>query len=397
MKVEGEGEQPRICIVGAGTRFLSGISVYTYRLAGALAVTNRVSAILMRQLLPTRFYPGRQRVGRDLSRLQMEPSVRMVDGVDWYWIPSMLPALVLLVRERPQIVVFQWWTGTVLHTYLALALIARLLGARVIVEFHEILDTGELRLRPAASYVQHVAPWLMQLAHGFTVHAEADCQVVEQHYALHGRPLAVLPVGPFDHYREARQTQRREAPDSTCNLLFFGVIRPYKGLEDLIEVFDTIPQDRIGEYWLTVAGETWEGWTAPTTLIEQSRYRDRITLVNRYVPDDEVDALFSGADAVVLPYRRSHLSGPLHIAMAYGLPVIVTDVGGLAESVEGYEGALLIPAHDRAALVAAIDRVRGLRGRRFDRPHSWEHTAAHYEAIFRTLLDESPVAQRIGA
>ena len=55
--------QLRICVVGAGTRFLGGISYYTLYLVNALARTHDVSAILMRQLLPTRFYPGRERVG----------------------------------------------------------------------------------------------------------------------------------------------------------------------------------------------------------------------------------------------------------------------------------------------------------------------------------------------
>src|SRR5579859_5544733 len=75
-----EGEQLRICVVGAGTRFLSGISVYTYRLADSLAASNRVSVILMRQLLPSRLYPGRKRVGSDLTRLKIDDTIGLVDG-----------------------------------------------------------------------------------------------------------------------------------------------------------------------------------------------------------------------------------------------------------------------------------------------------------------------------
>ena len=63
-------------------------------------------------------------------------------------------------------------------------------------------------------------------------------------------------------------------------------------------------------------------------MIERSRYRARITFVNRYVHDGELDGYLKGADAVVLPYRRSSISGPLHLAMGYGLPIVITDVGG---------------------------------------------------------------------
>jgi glycosyltransferase involved in cell wall biosynthesis len=69
-----------------------------------------------------------------------------------------------------------------------------------------------------------------------------------------------------------------------------------------------------------VVGETWEGWTLPGEQIARSPRRDRITFVNRYVSDEELDGYLRGADAVVLPYLRSSLSGPLHVAMGYGLP-----------------------------------------------------------------------------
>ena len=138
--------QLRICVVGAGTRFLGGISYYTLHLVNALARSHVVSLILMRQLLPTCFYPGRKRVGARLTWLEYDPLVRVFDGVDWYWLPSMLRALLFLLRERPDAVVFQWWSGTVLHSYLLLALVSRLLRVQTVIEFHEVLDPGEAKL-----------------------------------------------------------------------------------------------------------------------------------------------------------------------------------------------------------------------------------------------------------
>jgi glycosyltransferase involved in cell wall biosynthesis len=113
----------------------------------------------------------------------------------------------------------------------------------------------------------------------------------------------------------------------------FGLIRPYKELENLIMAFDTLPENEITRYWLTIVGETWEGWTVPADLIKRSRHRDRITFVNRFVSDAEAVEFFAGADAVVLPYHRSSASGPLHIAMRCGLPVVVTHVGCMSEAV----------------------------------------------------------------
>src|SRR5438105_3262815 len=104
-----ESRQLRVCVVGAGKLFLSGISYYTLRLVNALAQSNKVSVILMRRLLPIRFYPGRKRVGNNLTQLEFSPRVRIFDGVDWYWLPSILRSLIFLIRERPNMIVFQWW------------------------------------------------------------------------------------------------------------------------------------------------------------------------------------------------------------------------------------------------------------------------------------------------
>ena len=255
-----------------------------------------------------------------------------------------------------------------------------------------MLDPGEAQLPLAQAYVRLVAPLLVRLSHGFVVHSEYDKKMLQSRYNLGQRPSALICHGPYTHYQRTsgEQEQRTRAiPTSCCNLLFFGLIRPYKGLEDLIRAFDALPEDEITKYWLTIVGETWEGCTLPAKLIEQSRYRDRITFVNRYVSDEEAAEFFAGADAVVFPYHRSSTSGPLHIAMSCGLPVVITQVGGLIEAVAGYDGAILIPPSDRCALQNALLQVAELCGKRYTDPHSWEHTVTDYQMLFDALQKSS--------
>jgi glycosyltransferase involved in cell wall biosynthesis len=376
----------RICVVGSGTRFMSGISVYTNRLANALVYRHRVSVILMRQLLPTRLYPGRVRVGASLDRLEYDRRIKAFDGVDWFWIPSMVRAVALLLGVRPHVVIFQWWTGTVFHSYLLLAVVARLLGSRVIVEFHEGLDTAEDRVPLAASYVRVMAPAILRLSDGFAFHAKSEVSAVGSRYRLPRRPRRVLPHGPHDHYQAGREVApRRDAPPGVCNILFFGVIRPFKGLEDLVRAFELLCDRDSSAYWLTVVGETWEGWTLPAELIARSRWRERVTFVNRYVHDDEVAPLFAGADVVALPYRRSAISGPVHVAMGFGKPLVVTPVGGLAESVEGYAGAVFTEPGDVDDLVRAIETAAHRTDGPYPHPQTWEATLAAYDELFAAV------------
>ena len=385
-RTEGNSNEPgtvrRVLIVGAGPRFLSGISYYTNRLINALGGEHRVSAILIRQMMPTRWYPGRDRVGNQLTRFSYPAGSRVLNGIDWFWGRSILRAWRLIWSERPEIVVFQWWTGTVLHSYLLLSVLARAVGARVLIEFHEVLDTAELQMGPARLYVRLLSPLLIGRADGFIVHNEFDRAALANHYELDGRPAAMIPHGPYDQY--SAPAPERES-DEVCRLLYFGVIRPFKGVEDIVAALDLMSEAEVQRFHLTVIGETWEGWTLPGERIAASRNADRIEFVNRYIDDSEVAAAFASADVAVLPYHRSSASGPLHLAMASGLPVVVSAVGGLVEASEGYAGAIRVPPRDPAAIREALLAAYAMRGRRFADVHSWERTIAGYETLFAEL------------
>jgi glycosyltransferase involved in cell wall biosynthesis len=384
------GRQPRVLVVGAGTRFLSAMSYYTIRLANAFADHFAVAALPMRQLMPTFLYPGRSRVGTVQTRLDYEPAVEVLDGVDWFWGRALLRDLRRVRAWKPDVVVFEWWTGTVLHTYIAVAVLARLLGASIVVEFHEVLDSGEDRIPMARAWVWALGRPFFRLASAFVIHSEADRALIEKRYRIRGRPCVLIPLGPYDHHVSAACNGRaapphRDAPADALNLLYFGIIRPYKGLEDLVEAFDRLDDNEVDDYWLTVVGETWECWDLPVERIRESRHRARITLVNRFVDDDEVAAHFAGADAVVLPYHRSSASGPAHAAMSHGLPLVLTAVGGLPAAVADYDGAVLVPARDPAALRDALRELPRRRGRRYRDPHSWDRTVARFVDLMEVI------------
>lgn len=372
----------RILVVGAGPRFTSGVSYYTYFLSKHLAETHDVSVIVMRRLIPQFLYPGRARVGTDISRLRTEEFAPTFDGIDWTLIPSVPRARRFLTRQRPTVVILQWWSVANLISYTSLAALARRTDARVVVEMHEGIETAEARLPVVRSVSRMGLTRLVRRSDWCVVHSEFDCEAFATQFGFSRDRVSVVTHGPYEMANSAPRRRRSEGDPIT--ILFFGTIRPYKGLEVLVDAFDALP--RAERSWkLLVVGETWEGWTIPLEKISTSRHRDDVELVNRYVSDDEVPGLFARADLVALPYLRSSASGPLHLAMARGLPVVVTDVGGLGEAVAGYEGAVTVPAGDSDALAAGIVQAAQLVGRTFDDPHSWDHTVAAYDEIFAKI------------
>ncbi len=151
----------RLIIVGSGWLFASGISHYTYRLSTALADEYHVGALLMRRLVPRRLYPGRDHVGAAVPNAAYPAHIQVYDGVDWYWRHSLTAALDYTDRQRPTVMVLQWWTGAVLHTYLRLARHAAERGSRIILEWHEGQDVGEATLPGARRYVRTLMPRLL--------------------------------------------------------------------------------------------------------------------------------------------------------------------------------------------------------------------------------------------
>lgn len=392
----------KVCVVGSGTRFVSGISYYTYFLGSALSRRHEVVSILMRQLIPARWYPGRERVGHDVMSYDLAAEVPTFDGVNWWAWPSVPRALSFLRSHRPDVLLLQWWSASVLPWYLLLARQAARRGSAVVIELHEDLDTGEARIQLLRALARRGLRALCGRASVLVVHSAWDRDRMSASLGIGPERFRVIPHAPYPIAAAAPAAGSTgpagespapppspgERPELT--ILFFGTIRPYKGLEHLIRAFEQIRRDLALPWKLVVVGETWEGWTLPLTLIEDSPYRDDIELVNRYVTDQEAAGFFARADVVALPYLRSSASGPLAIAQACGLPVVLTAVGGLVEAVADYTGAVLVRPGDPADLVRGLLAAADLRDRRHARAFTWQDVAEAYAGIFAAVVPAAP-------
>jgi len=394
----------KVCVVGSGTRFASGISYYTYFLACALKQRYNVISILMRHLIPRRWYPGRQRVGHSVMAYDLAAEVPTFDGVDWWGWPSVPRAVSFLRAQRPDVLILQWWSASVLPWYLLLTRQAVRRAGVVIVELHEDLDTGEARLPVVGWFARRGLKTLCRRASMLVVHSTWDRDRMSASLGISPAQFRVIPHGPYpisgtvpgEAAGPPRAQSLRERSELT--VLFFGTIRPYKGLEHLIRAFEQLRRELSLPWKLVVVGETWEGWTLPLELIESSPYRDDIELVNRYVTDQEAAGYFQRADVVALPYLRSSASGPLAIAQACGLPVVVTAVGGLVEAAADYTGAVLVRPDSPDDLARGLLAAADLRGRTHAAPVTWQAVAQSYADIFAAVVppaEPAPVTTRL--
>ena len=169
-------------------------------------------------------------------------------------------------------------------------------------------------------------------------------------------PHAVLPPPIYTHFgaklpREEAE-RRLNIPAGRRTLLFFGLIREYKGLDILLQAFDLLDE----RYQLVIAGEPYGSFDKYQKLIDGGRAPQDVHVFPNYIRDDEVKDYFSAADLAVLPYRSATQSGISSVACHFIVPMVVTDVGGLRETVGARNTGIVCENGTPACIADAITR-----------------------------------------
>jgi glycosyltransferase involved in cell wall biosynthesis len=249
---------------------------------------------------------------------------------------------------------------------------------------HEIQDVGEAALPLVSRYTRLMINLIRPYIDGIVVHSQSDMSAIADVYPTLGAlPMEVVYPGPLEHEGGVRSIPARvRQADEPVRLLYFGVIRAYKGIDELATAFGALLQD--SNVHLTVAGEPWSDSDAALNSIRKGGV-ERARIIDRYLADHEIPRLLEEADVVVVPYRRASASGPVNLTMAAGLPLVTTDVPALREACRDYGGVEFAVPGDARSLEAAIRRSFVGLGRRYENPQSWDANAARYRGFFDRL------------
>jgi glycosyltransferase involved in cell wall biosynthesis len=220
---------------------------------------------------------------------------------------------------------------------------------------HRVRKAGIRVLQVVHNVSDHEASSLKRLATGYQL-SKADAFIThnrELARELDQRPdripIAVHPHPIFENYPPVPEPTERKAE---LDLLFFGIIRRYKGLDIALDALSRVRR----KAHLTIVGECWEDEAAIRERIRNLGLSERIEFVPRYVSDLEAARYFAAADVVLLPYRDVSGSGVIPVAYHFGKPVIVTRLPGLTEVVRNGRTGWVVAPEDPAATAALIDR-----------------------------------------
>lgn len=295
---------------------------------------------------------------------------------------------------------FQLFDRTILMTYY------KLLGKKIIFTAHNINtaqrdgnDSALNRLSLRAQY---------RLVDHIFVHTEKMKSELSE-FGIKEKKVSIIPFGinnsvPNTALTPAQAKQRVGVTSSEKTILFFGGIRPYKGLEYLVAAFHQVAAKDQG-YRLIIAGEpkreAVEYWQEIQRTIRGARTGERVIQEIRFIADEETEVYFKAADVLVLPYTLVSQSGVLFLSYSFGLPVIATNVGSLSEDiVEGETGftcrscdaadlARVIETYFESDLFNTLDRRRAEIREFARRRNSWDVVLNKTCNVYNQLLAQN--------
>lgn len=327
----------RFALVGPAHPFRGGIAQYNSALFKALSTDHEALLISFCRQYPDFLFPGRTQTDSSHEPFVV-PAEEILDSIR----PSSWSAVAQRILEyKPDAIVFQWWQP---FFGLAYSNICKSVKARsnipAVFLCHNILSHGEVQLPGRLTVERLFARRSFSHADGFLVHAEGLVPLLNE--LRPGSPVRKIFLPLFEFYQmwDDGYSSQNEVPQ----LLFFGKIRPYKGLETFLEAL-TLMRGRM-RFQATIAGEFYVDPRPFKRLVNERGLADQVTWIDRYISNEEVPHLFRSSDVVVLPYVEATQSGVVSAAYQFDVPVIASDVGGLSEIViEGATGALVPPGN----------------------------------------------------
>ncbi|MFC2061046.1 glycosyltransferase family 4 protein [Elusimicrobiota bacterium] len=236
------------------------------------------------------------------------------------------------------------------HPYFVMLLagIAKRAGKKIIITAHNVVSHEE------KNWETTIFRKIYKLADRIIVHAQANKAELGNMFDIETAKIAVIPHGNYAFFGEGNM---EPAPvGDTFNILFFGYIRKYKGLTGLIRAVKLV-KERIPQVKLYIVGRPVGDFGEYRKEIENCGLTENVELNLEYVPFEDVKNYFDLANVVVMPYIKIYQSGILQLAYGLGRPVIVTDVGGMAEVVEDGRTGFIVPPGDDNALAGKLSVI----------------------------------------
>jgi len=336
----------KIVLIGPVYPYRGGISHYTGLMYRELSRNHEVEMISYKMQYPKILFRKDQRDYKNDS-FKIDKTNFMINTANPI---NIINTANYIKRRSPDMVILQWW-----HPYFAPCyfLLAKCMGKQNLtfvchnVFPHERFLLDKMLTRLALKNGKH-----------FIVHAQKEAEELKQ--IMPNPDYQVTPHPSynafcFEHMTRAQAREKLGLLPGEKVLLFFGFVRPYKGLKHLINAMPKI-REALTDAKLLIVGEFGSAQDKAAYAEQIGDLKASIIIKDGYTPDREVEKYFAACDVVVLPYESATQSGIVQIAYGFGRPVVVTNVGGLPDVVADNRTGYVVAPRDENALADAVIR-----------------------------------------
>jgi len=366
----------RFAILSPFYPYRGGIAQFSMSLYQALTEEHAVKVFSFSRLYPGFLFPGKTQFVEKGEQVTHAPSKRILDSINPF---SYRKTAKAIEKYQPDVLVIAYWMSFFAPAYGYIA--HRLRGkTRIIALVHNAIP------HEPKFYDKLLSKLLFNQIDGFMVLSESvkkDLLSLYPHakYCLQAHPL-YTHFGEKQDQKKARETLNLDPNKKT--LLFFGLIRDYKGLDLLLQAMSFLDNS----YQLIVAGESYGDFGKYQQIIDASPAKDRIQVLNKYIDDEEVPTLFSAADALVLPYKSATQSGVIPVAYHFEIPIVATDVGNLKDTIET-AGTGIVTLPQAVSIAEGIQKLFSEGTKKFITNIQTEKQKLSWEVFAQALADFS--------
>ncbi|MFM8177953.1 MAG: glycosyltransferase, partial [Candidatus Kapaibacterium sp.] len=343
----------RIAIIGPAYPYRGGPPLVVAHLYEALAREHAVEVFSFTRLYPSLLFPGTRQEDVSAFPAKVHPVRRMIDSINPVtWVRTARA----IMEWKPDLVLVDWYQPFFGPCYAVIGRMLKRRGIRIVFLTENI--------------VSHESRWVdtvltrraLDVSDGFIAFSASVEQTLKRWYPQLRAERATLPLFFTEETSPVAWTQDEARAHLGITharvLLFFGYIRKYKGLRNLIAAFPATHKE-FPDTFLLIVGECYENADEYRALIEQSGVAHAIRWVAEYVPNEDIAMYYHAADIVVLPYDSATQSGIVKIAFGFEKPVLATRVGGLTEEIAPWNAGVVVEPHDPAALIGGLRTMLG--------------------------------------
>lgn len=338
-----------IVILGTAYPFRGGLATFNERLARQLqAEGHQVEVITFTLQYPSFLFPGKTQYSTENAPtdLLINQQVNSCNPLNWFKVGHRIR------KMQPDLLITCYWMAFFAPCYSIIERIAKRNGkTRTIALVHNMIPHEPSILDKL------FAPFYVRSTDGFVALSESVVQDIN-HLDKNHKLKTSYPHPIYDHYGE--QMSKEEAcqaldldPEKQY-MLFFGLVRAYKGLDLLLDAFGKV-KDQLPDLRLIVAGEFYEDEEKYRAQLYFNKLNDRVIIHNDFIADADLCKYFGAADLIVQPYKSATQSGVTQVAFHFEKPMLVTNVGGLGEIVHDHKMGYAVEPNADAIAAALTD------------------------------------------